>query len=37
MRGVEWMTLEEESRDDVDKRKRRRVKGKEGDIYITSS
>jgi hypothetical protein len=28
---------ERESRDDVNKRKRRRVKSKEGDIYITPS
>jgi hypothetical protein len=31
------MILEKESKDDIDKRKRRRVKSKERDIYITLS
>jgi hypothetical protein len=31
------MTLKGESKDDVDRRKRRRVKGRERDIYITLS
>jgi hypothetical protein len=37
MQGIEWMMLEGKSRDDINRRKRRRVKGKEGDIYIALS
>jgi hypothetical protein len=31
------MTLKRESKDNINKKKRRRVKGKERDIYITLS
>jgi hypothetical protein len=37
VRGAERTTLEGESKDDVDRRKRRRVRGREGDIYIALS
>ena len=35
VQGVKWIILKVKSGNDINRKKRRGVKGKEGDIYIT--